>query len=329
MKKIIALGLLTVAISAVAADDDCGCWINEKTGIQVPKNQLVPNGVKLDIGDPNHAEIPAVKSGHPDIIPDFPGADYTRLPSGQWINSKTGVPVPCADLVPIGAKLNIGDPNHAEVPAVKSGHPDIIPDFPGASYVRVPCPEEKPSSTPGGVKTAAAPTAPANDLFQLSLGYNFMRTDKEDVKNLHGFQVAGFYNVNSWLAVGGEFSGLFGTDTRHYSMVNEHVSLDRYLYMFGPQVTFQPIPQVPQIQLVGHVLAGGVHDENEFRYSGMTHRSSANAFALTVGGGVDVQVTRQITIGPVFDYTPTAFPASNGHNWQNNWRVGVVGKFSF
>ena len=261
----------------------------------------------------------------------------------KWINVKDGKTVPCKQLLPAGAKFDDPEQNHATIYGATRSF---------GTYVRVPC-EEGSSSTTGGVKTASSSAAiggaatnplegnflpstpafpetqPAKDLFQVGVGYNFMRTDKEDVKNLNGFQVAGFYNVNSWLAVGGEFSGLFGTATRHYSMVNEDISLDRYLYLFGPQVTFHPIPQVPQIQLVGHVLAGGVHDENEFRYSGMTHRSSANAFAMTVGGGVDVQVTRQITIGPVFDYTPTAFPASNGHNWQNNWRVGVVGKFSF
>ena len=148
-----------------------------------------------------------------------------------------------------------------------------------------------------------------------------MRTAQEEVKNLHGFQVSGFYNVNSWLAVGGEFSGLYGSQHQGYY----DVSLDRYLYLFGPQVTVQPFEKV---KLVGHVLFGGVTDQNGYSSAFGSGHSSANAFAMAVGVGVDVQVTHNITVGPVFDYAPTAFSAPTS-NWQNNWSVGVAGKISF
>lgn len=41
-----------------------------------------------------------------------------------------------------------------------------------------------------------------------------MHADQEEAKNLNGFQVSGFYNVNSWLALGGEFSGLYASNAR-------------------------------------------------------------------------------------------------------------------
>ena len=41
MKKIIALGLLTITVSVVAADDDC-CWMDVKTGKIVPPEAVVP-----------------------------------------------------------------------------------------------------------------------------------------------------------------------------------------------------------------------------------------------------------------------------------------------
>ena len=62
-------------------------------------------------------------------------------------------------------------------------------------------------------------------------------------ENLNGFTVSGFYNVNSWFALGGEFSDLFGSDNQPVtSSLNfeDKVSLDRYVYLFGPQVTLQP-----------------------------------------------------------------------------------------
>ena len=164
------------------------------------------------------------------------------------------------------------------------------------------CPPPTATTTPpptapkpnDSVKTASVPAR-----LELDLGYVYMRPADEVVKSLNGFTVAGFYNVNSWLAFGGEFSGLYGTETEHFMDGDVKTSLDRYFYLFGPQVTVHPCEQV---KVFGHVLAGGVNDENEVSFpDGSTH-SSANAFAMAVGGGVDFQVTRHFSIGPTFDY---------------------------
>jgi outer membrane autotransporter protein len=98
------------------------------------------------------------------------------------------------------------------------------------------------------------------------------------------------------------------------------------LYLFGPQVTWHPYEHA---KVFGHVLVGGVHDRNEVSFPDGSMRSSADAFAMAVGAGVDFQVTRRLSVGPSFDYVPTHFTSPTGDNWQNNWRVGVVGKISF
>ena len=183
-----------------------------------------------------------------------------------------------------------------------------------------PCPPPT-SKTTDGLKTASVPAR-----FELGLGYSYMHPADEVVKDLNGFNVSGFYNVNSWLAVGGEFSGLYGTDTKDFTGGSVKTSLDRYLYLFGPQVTLHPCERV---KVFGRVLVGGVHDRNEVSFPGGSMRSSADAFAMAVGVGVDVQVTRCFSVGPSFDYVPTHFTSPTGDNWQNNWRVGVVGKISF
>ena len=191
------------------------------------------------------------------------------------------------------------------------------------------CPPPTAPKTKDGVKTASVPAR-----FELGLGYSYMHPDAEVVKDLNGFNVSGFYNVNSWLAFGGEFSGLYGTatETRQF-MVGDmkkdfdvKTSLDRYLYLFGPQVMWHPCEHA---KVFGHVLVGGVHDRNEVSFPDGSMRSSADAFALAVGAGVDFQVTRHFSVGPSFDYVPTHFTSPTGDNWQNNWRVGVVGKISF
>ena len=82
-------------------------------------------------------------------------ATYSQTASAQtasvcWINAKTGTPVPNSALVPNGSTQDSSDPNHSYARPVKAGHPDITPDFPGANYVRVPCPQSSTSSTLGG-----------------------------------------------------------------------------------------------------------------------------------------------------------------------------------
>jgi opacity protein-like surface antigen len=192
--------------------------------------------------------------------------------------------------------------------------------FQGAR-TKKPCPPPTAPKTNDVVKTASAPAR-----FDVGLGYAYMHPDAEVVKDLNGFTVAGFYNVNSWLAFGGEFSGLYGTETQNFDDGSVKTSLDRYLYLFGPQVTVHPCDRT---RVYGRVLVGGAHDENKISFLGDTWGSSADAFALAVGAGVDVQVTRHFSVGPSFDYVPTHFISPNGNNWQNNWRVGLAGKFSF
>jgi hypothetical protein len=240
------------------------------------------------------------------------------------------------------------------------------------SFVFSPARHAVAQATPetvGILKTASAPVR-----FELGLGYSYMHADDAVVQNitsitiysgpsgattsyfqpimvrvpqhLSGFTVSGFYNVNSWFALGGEVSDLYGSENQPFTSTtpfNDNVSLDRYLYLFGPQVTLQPGERV---KVVGHLLAGGVSDRMRVSSpNGTTPGAggsvqvtasfpvgpsylSADAFALDAGVGVDFQVTRHFSVGPTFDYVLTHLPSYTG-NWQNNWRAGLTGKFSF
>ncbi len=315
MTKIVILASLIFTITTFA-EDDCLCWIDAKTGKPVP---TIPIGAFTAPNAERSIDFSSDHQSNPKT-----GQNYVRVDE-RWIDSATGK---CVPTIPIGA---FTAPKAARSIDFSSDHQSNPKT--GQNYVRVPCPEESSASITGAVETASAPAAaPANDLFQVGVGYNFMRTAQEDVKNLNGFQVSGFYNVNSWLALGGEFSGLYGSHTQRAdndktdcSDYTVDTSLDRYLYLFGPQVTFRPFERV---KINSHVLVGGVHDENDVSYSGDSVHSSADAFAMAIGAGVDVQVTRHFSIGPWLDYAPTAF-SSPGHDWQNNWRAGVAAKVSF
>ena len=210
------------------------------------------------------------------------------------------------------AEISLSDPNNAHNTRT------------GQNFVRVPCPP--PQTTPKPPPPVEHASNARTDLFELDLGYVYLRPADEVVKSLNGFNVSGFYNVNSWLAFGGEFSGLYGSMTEDVPGGFLTTSLDRYLYLFGPQVTVHPCDRT---RVYGHVLAGGVHDCNDVTFPGGSMYSTGNAFAMAVGAGVDVRVTRHFSIGPSFDYVPTHFESSSGNDWQNNWRAGLTAKFSF
>jgi len=76
----------------------------------------------------------------------------------------------------------------------------------------------------------------------------------------------------------------------------------------------------------GHVLVGGAHDDNQIAYYGITKNSYADSFAVAIGAGIDVRVTRNFSIGPSMDYAPTSYSSAGG-DWQNNWQVSVIVKF--
>jgi opacity protein-like surface antigen len=307
---IVVLGL--VLSVGFAADLSAQVWRDSQTGTPVDTMPVISGASSiLDHPDSEHWVNPRN------------GKTYVRCCKGGygWIDVQTGKSVPTMPVISGASSiLDHPDPNHWVSPRTgKTYYLDKDTD---------PCPPP-PSSTTGGVKTAAA-----NDLFQFGVGYSFMRTAQEDVKNLNGFQVSGFYNFNSWFALGGEFSGLYGTETEtRQFMVGDmkkdfdvKTSLDRYFYLFGPQMTWHPCEHT---RVFGHVLVGGVHDRNEVSFPDGSMRSSADAFALAVGVGVDVQVTRHFSVGPSFDYVPTHFTSPTGNNWQNNWRVGVAAKVNF
>jgi hypothetical protein len=338
------------------AFDDCWCWIDAKTGKQVP---TIPRAA-VYVGDAVAAGFrtkelklePQTDDNH--ISNPQTGQNFVQLSGGCWIDAKTGKQVPT---IPRAA-VYVGD-------AVAAGfrtkelklEPQTDDNYisnpqTGQNFVRVPCPPPPATKTtqpPPPVEHASSGVPPR---FELDLGYVHMRPTDEVVKSLNGFTVSAFCNVTPLLEapvnlsvtprvtsegvikleLGVEFSGLYGTENQGFggsaTSFSEKTWLDRYLYMFGPQVTCHPCEHAG---IFGHVLVGGVHDENkvtqtEIFGSTVNHSSthtSADALALDVGAGFDIQVSPHISIGPSFDYVPTHFTSSSGKHWQNNLMIFV------
>ncbi|MDD5541663.1 MAG: hypothetical protein PHX83_00650 [Acidobacteriia bacterium] len=107
-------------------------------------------------------------------------------------------------------------------------------------------------------------------------GYSYIRTGTSSL-NFNGFSSSVAGNVNNWLGV--------VADVGYYRSKVAGVSVNAVSYTFGPRFSYRSDAKVtPFFQ----TLFGGV------RLSG--GGVSDNAFAMTAGGGVDVNVSPAVAI---------------------------------
>lgn len=112
-------------------------------------------------------------------------------------------------------------------------------------------------------------------------------------------------------------------DADHASNITPGVGLSKFTYVFGPRYTFSPMrrQQQRQTRLFGEALFGAAHGfSSSFPAPGGT-ASSANSFAMQLGGGVDVAVGRGFGVRALeVDYVRTSLP-NNASNSQNDLRL--------
>ena len=132
------------------------------------------------------------------------------------------------------------------------------------------------------------------------------------------------YNVNKWLGIVGEIGGyrfdrqvlVLDTTTNTQSQVT--LSGNMQTYLFGPRLNLRRFDHfVP----FGEVLFGAAHGSSQ-----VTGDRSQSVFALAVGGGVDVVLTKYLTWRFVqADYLMTNFSGTllNANGRQNNFRIGT------
>jgi len=160
-------------------------------------------------------------------------------------------------------------------------------------------------------------------------GYSYVRVNPGGGfpgANFNGGSGSLAYNFNSWLGAVADFGGY------HWSQSGADGTVVSYL--FGPKIAYRHGPVTPYAQ----VLFGGAHGSGSFFTTciearvhpegGCVTSASENAFAMTVGGGVDWNATEHIGIRLVqAEYLFTKFNEGTGNpDHQNNARIstGVV-----
>jgi outer membrane immunogenic protein len=168
----------------------------------------------------------------------------------------------------------------------------------------------------GAVSQLAAQDLPA---WEISAGYTFVRTNAPPGQcgcfSMNGGNGAIAYRFSDYFSVAADVAAV-----RSGNVDGSNQGLTLTSYQFGPRFA---VPLHSRITPFGEVLVGGAHA------SGLSYGSngiSSNAFAATIGGGLDLNLTRRISLRLVeADYYVTRFP--NGLNdHENNLRVsaGIV-----
>ena len=169
---------------------------------------------------------------------------------------------------------------------------------------------------------SAQDEAPKAEVFA---GYSYVRVNPgfgAPGINFNGGSASVSYNPTGWLGLVGDFGGYHGSAFG--------IGANVYSYLFGPKLALRRGAFTPYVQ----TLFGGAHGSAGFDCGIPTARTrpegrivcpsgSENAFAMTVGGGVDWNATEHIGIRVIqAEYLMTRFLS----NTQNNARIstGVV-----
>jgi hypothetical protein len=132
--------------------------------------------------------------------------------------------------------------------------------------------------------------------------------------NLNGWHVGGAYKVFAALALAADFSDTSGSF--------QGASTRLKTYLVGPQLRF-PGPISP----FAHFLVGGAHESIATTTGPLiTTGPTQNAFATSLGGGLDLKVLPLLSLRPVqIDYLLTHFNSKT----QNQPRIsaGIVLRF--
>ena len=138
--------------------------------------------------------------------------------------------------------------------------------------------------------------------------------------NLNGYEFSATYKLKPWLGATGDFSG-------HYGTVASHSSAHVQTFLFGPEVSLPA-----KVSPFAHLLFGGAHESIGSRIGGLGGfsasilPSSGNSFATALGAGIDLSLTRFISVRPVqVDYLLTRAYSSTQN--QPRFSAGVLLRF--
>jgi opacity protein-like surface antigen len=168
--------------------------------------------------------------------------------------------------------------------------------------------------------SAYAQDTPKVDIFA---GYSYLRENPSTAGvssfSMNGGSASIAYNANNWLSGVADFGAY-----HNGNILGTGTSGTISTYLFGPRISYR---RHERITPFGEVLFGVAHASASIAGTS----GSDNAFAMSVGAGVDYKLGTHFAIRPVkVDYLMTRFnETGTGGQTQNNLRVstGIVFRF--
>jgi hypothetical protein len=178
-------------------------------------------------------------------------------------------------------------------------------------------------------------------------GYSYLRNGSSNSiggsNSLNGWEGQATYNFTPYVGLTADISGSYRNAASFAFLPGVSVSANQKLYnfLFGPTVTANMGP----VSVFGHALFGAAHSSlgagvNLPIIGGLSQGlTSANAFAMAFGGGIDIPVSRHFAIRAAqLDFVRTQFSAldalstglsSSANGGQSSFRYsgGVVFRF--
>ena len=188
----------------------------------------------------------------------------------------------------------------------------------------------------------AATMAQSYPQIEVAGGYSYMNfhasVPQLTSQSFNGGGAAVVYNLTNWLGIKADFTGYaFGSGWTHKLQELGYIgsaSANMFTYQFGPQIKkhsgkLQPFAQT----LYGIAHSNGYAAVLQAKGNGsyvLTSGGSDNAFAMEIGGGLDIPLSRTIQIRPVeLDYQLTRFGFQNFSANQNNLKYFAGVNFTF
>lgn len=158
---------------------------------------------------------------------------------------------------------------------------------------------------------------------QLSLGYVYQGSQGVGSSwfGMNGGRADVMFPVARHWGVVAEFSGVH-TDSVGSSPAQ---ALTLFTYMAGPRFSFAMHRghEAGRLTPFVQVLFGGTHATEGAFPSGTTLKSTADAFAMSAGGGLQVGINRRTSVRLIqAEYLYTRLP-NLLDNYQNNYRIGA------
>ena len=123
----------------------------------------------------------------------------------------------------------------------------------------------------------------------------------------HGWDGSVAFNANRWLGLVADFGG-------QYTSLDTPDSSERirtHTFLFGPRLSARRSKHVTPF---AHALFGAAHNDSRAREAGLDLHFKDNSFALALGGGLDVKLSRRVAVRAFqLDYLRTGFFGGTQH----------------